>query len=372
MKVVPVTTGRQLKQFIRFPCRLYRGDACYVPEIYLAQQFLFDKRRHPFFKHSLVCFFLALEGNSVLGRIAAIKNTIHNAFYNDTTGFFGFFEVIPSPEAASALLQAAIAWLEAEGMTTVLGPVNYTTNDPCGLLVDGFDLPPAVKMPYNKSYYSDYLERSGFTGHMDLYAYVLEASFRSAKLERLAAAAEKRIRELGIIIRNIDMHRYHEEVLALRDVYNETNKHNWGFVPMTEEEFLDQAGDLKQIMPPNLMFIAEKNNKIIGFFCVIPNINEVLIRIRQGRLFPMGWLKLLLYKKRVKTGRFPILGILPEYRSSGLGLCIYSRIHKAIIEHGFRQVEASYVLENNSMVNKLLTHWQARKTKQYRLYRYDF
>ena len=175
LTVEPVRNKRELKQFIHFPWKVYEGDPNWVPPLIADMKEMLDKKKNPFFLHSDAEFFLARRGGEVVGRIAAIQNNRHNQFHNENTGFFGFFEVLNDYEAAAALFDTAAAWLKDRGLTLMRGPMNYSTNDTCGFLLDAFDKPPVILMTYNPPYYLDFCQRYGFVKAKDLYAYFMSA-----------------------------------------------------------------------------------------------------------------------------------------------------------------------------------------------------
>ncbi|MGH9824753.1 MAG: N-acetyltransferase, partial [Blastocatellia bacterium] len=257
VSVRTVTSGRYKSKFIDFPYRLYRGYKNWVPPLRMSQKDILDTRKHPFYKTSEVEMFLAERGGRAVGRIMAIFNRAHNEFHEEKAGHFGFFEVENDFEAASALVEAAAAWLRGRGAECIRGPFNPSTNYECGLLVDGFDSSPRVMMTYNPDYYAGFLERCGLAKAMDLYAYdISHGSFvLSEKLKRVAERT--RLKE-GITVRTVNLKDFDREVQLLREVYNDAWSRNWGFVPVSGEEFQHLARDLKQIVDPNVVFIAEK------------------------------------------------------------------------------------------------------------------
>lgn len=366
--IVPVNTKKRLKQFIDFPHELYKEDPHYVPELFIAQRDLLTPGKHPFHEHSPVQLFLYYNGMQVEGRIAAILNNNHNKFNNVSEGFFGFFDCINKNEVANELLNEAKKWLISKGATTIVGPVNFSTNETCGLLVNGFTSPPVVMMTYNKSYYVKLLEQHGFVKKVDLIAYEIRSERVDQKSVRLNDALQKRLKIQGITIRKINLKKFNEEVDKLRNVYNSAWDKNLGFVPMTENEFKYLAKDLKLILDPDFCIIAEKEGKIIGFALAIPDINQILIKIKKGRLFPTGLFKLLMNKKKVNAIRIIALGVTEGYRKMGIEACFYNNLITTCAKKGISTAEASWILEHNDLMNRAIINVGGHPYKRYRIF----
>ena len=364
-----VEGSKALKQFIDFPHDLYAGDPNYVPELFMAQEALLNRKKSPFFQHSAAAYFLARSSEGkILGRIAAINNRNYNAFTGEKAGFFGFFDVINDYSVAKTLLDTAVDWLRQQGLDRVLGPTNLSTNETCGLLIENFDEPPFVLTTYNFPYYADLLERYGFVKNTDLLSYEFFPKNLSSKLKDLSQQLEARLAQRGITIRTIDMKHFEEEVNRFLPIYNASWDQNLGFVPMTEAEVRQMGKDLKMALDPDLVYFAEKDGKTIGIALTVPNLNEVFIKIPRGRLFPTGLFKFLFGKKSIKTLRVVALGILPEYRRSGLDVCFYVRTYQAAQRKGIQRAEASWILENNDLMNRALLQIQGKVYRKHRIY----
>lgn len=360
---------RDRLRFIKAQWHFYRNDPLWVPPLIVDRMKLLDVRRNPFYQHSKIALFLAIEHNKPVGRIAAIVNDNHNRTHNDRVGFFGFFESMYSTEISSALFDAVAEWLALHGMTHIRGPVNPSMNDECGLLVEGFDRPPVVLMTYNPPYYAQLIERWGFAKAMDLYAYLLDGeTYRSEKLNRMLEVVRQRT---GVQIRAMnfrDRQQFHRDVETLRELYNAAWEKNWGFVKMTDAEFDFLAADLKQIADPNLVLIADVGHRPVGFALALPDINECLIYNRSGRLLPGLW-HLLTKRHRISQVRIIVLGLLPEYRRTGIDAVLYSEIGERAKARGARWGEASWILEINDPMNHALhSTLNARRYKTYRIY----
>ncbi|HWV72227.1 MAG TPA: hypothetical protein VN040_10950, partial [Pseudosphingobacterium sp.] len=276
MKVVEVSSKSQLKTFIDFPHGLYKDDNNYVPELFIAQRDMLTPGKHPFHNHSYIQLFLAYEENKLVGRIAAIYNTNHNAFINAKDGFFGFFDTINSQAVVDALMEKAVDWLKGKGANKLVGPINLSTNDTCGLLVKGFELPPVAMMPYNKAYYEDLLLKTGLKKQTDLLAYLVDRSNINNRSVRLLDALENRLKRSNITLRMIDKKNLKKDIPKIKELYNSAWDQNLGFVPMTDEEFDFLAKDLSMILDPKYCIIAEQGDKMVGFALGIPDINQIL------------------------------------------------------------------------------------------------
>lgn len=367
-----VQTKRDLKQFILFQYQLYRDNPYFVCEPYLMLKEVLNKKKNPFFSHSNAELFLAERDSQTVGRIAAIINRNHLKKYDDHTGFFGFFECENNPDTADLLFNTARDWLKNQGLTKICGPTNFSTNDSCGFLIDGFEDSPVVLMPYNKTYYPDLAEACGFTKSMDLFAYTLHVMDLPEELKHAAKALQKQLYdEKGITIRPINLNQLDKEILNIGHVYNAANEGNWGFVPLTEEEIIHMGADMKFITSKEsgYVWVAEKDGHMIGYYLSIPDINRAFKKLNNGSLFPLGIFKLLHYKKRTDRIRIIILGILKEYRNIGIDICFYINSLYFCQSRGISTAEAGYILENNIPMNKILKHRvKMTKEKTYRMY----
>lgn len=364
--IILVKSKKELASFIDFPHDLYKNDPYYVPELHIAQRDLLTT--HPFHKHSSLQCFLLTDGGKITGRIAAIHNTIHNEVYKNQDGFFGFFDCVNDQESADLLIRTATDWLLARGLNTLIGPVNFSTNESCGLLVKGFDSRPVVMMPYNAEYYVSLLENNGLNKKVDLIAWKWDGENYDDRSVRLMDKLQERLKRSEITIRKINMKNFKEEADKLRDVYNKAWDKNLGFVPMNDEEYDYQAKDLKMILDPDFCLVAEQHGKIIGFGAAIPDINEILVKIKRGRLFPTGLLKLLWNKKKVSGLRILLLGVVEGYRKMGIEACLYGNIIKAYKAKGLKYAEASWTLEHNDLVNNAIIAIKGDPYKKYRIY----
>lgn len=359
---------KALEKFIDFPHDLYASDPNYVPMVFIEQETLLNPKKSPFFQHSTAEYFVAKRNGRMVGRISAIRNNNHLAFTQRKEGFFGFFDVINDYEVAKSLLDTAMNWLRTEGLEKVIGPANFSTNETCGLLVETFDEPAFVMNTYNAPYYMDLLTQYGFTKFTDLLCYELMTKDMPDNLISFAEKLEKRLADRGITIRKINMKDYKFEIERFLPIYNASWSDNTGFVPMTTAEINQIAKDLENIIDPDFVYFAEKDGKTIGVSLTIPNINEILIRVKRGRLFPFGFLKILFGLKKIKTVRIFALGTLNEYRRLGIDVCFYVRNIVTARRKNIIKGEASWILEDNDMMNRALEHINGKVYRKYRLY----
>jgi hypothetical protein len=367
-RVLPASSKKDIKAFIDFQHDLYADDPCYVPELFIAQRDLLTPGKHPFHDHSEIQLFLAYNNDKIVGRIAAILNNNHNKFNQVTDGFFGFFDCVNDGEVAAMLLDKATEWLRAKGATSLIGPVNFSTNETCGMLVSGFDTPPFVMMPHNKEYYNALLEQLDFRKRVDLLAYYFGKDGYNDKAVKLQNVLTERLKNRGITIRPVNKKKFKEEVDKIRAVYNSAWDKNLGFVPMTEKEFNYMAKDLNLVLDTDFCLVAEKDGKHIGFALALPDINQALIKVKRGRLLPFGLFKLLFGLKKVNGIRIITLGVVEEYRKAGIEACFYASIINAYRKKKYEHAEASWVLENNELMNKAIQQINGIPHKRYRIF----
>lgn len=369
IRIDPVTTKKQLAAFIDFPHNLYADDPNYVPELFIAQRDILTPGKHPFHEHSsLQCFLTTDENKKVKGRIAAILNNNHNTFNNTNDGFFGFFDCVDDVAIAKSLFDEAEKWLRAKGVSTMIGPANPSTNETVGVLVDGFNKPPVAMMTYNRPYYINLYEQNGFYKLVDLFAYDIRTDTVSDRAVKLQDTLMKRLEQKGITIRKINVKDFKNEVRKVREIYNSAWDKNLGFVPATENEFNYLAKDLKMILDPDFCLVAEHEGKMVGFALAVPDVNQIQIKIKKGRLFPTGIFKLLLGLKKVDYVRIITLGVIEEYRKMGIEACFYAQIIKKAGEKKIKGGEGSWILETNEMMNKAMQNINGKVYKTYRIY----
>lgn len=365
-----VTTKADRDAFIKFPWRIYADDPVWVPPLIIERKEFLDQQKHPFFKHGAAALFLARSDGEIVGRIMASDDPNYNAIHQSNVGCFGLFECVNDREVAAALFAAAFAWLRARGREEIMGPIDYSTNYVCGLLIDGFEHPPTILTSHNPPFYAALIESCGFAKVKDFYAWWLaNRSQAVTRLRQLRARIEHRQRAT---IRFADLTRVAAESRRLREVYNNAWQKNWGFVPFTPEEFDFMTKELKPILEPEFTLIAEVAGQPAGFILCVPDIN-VALRHANGRLtrfgLPIGLAKILYYKRRIKTVRLVALGVVAKYRRHGIAeMLVLGGIESVMIKRGFEEGECSLVLEDNLMMNRFLEAIGAAKYKTYRIY----
>jgi len=329
-----------------------------------------DLDRNPFFEHADARLYLAWRDGRAVGRIAAIVNYLHNNYHAESVGFWGFFETERDPAVAGALLERAADELRERGMTEMRGPFSPSINAECGLLIDGFNLPPAVMMPYNPSYYPDLVEQAGLAPLKDLHAYLLVEEQAAAdrktiqRLERLAQAVRRR--HPNLTVRPLDMSNYEADVIALGELFNTLRRGNWGFVPVTEPELRLLAREMKSVVEPDMVLVAELDGKPVGCVISLPDINPLLKKLN-GRLFPFGWAHLLWRRRIVRRVRILGSGVLPAHRLVGVVPLLFYQLIRNGQRHGYEAAELSWVAEDN--VNAVRTLESAVKPRLYKRYR---
>jgi len=319
---------------------------------------------NPFFQHAEVEYLLVRKSGKTLGRVVSIINRRHIDFHNERAGFFGFFESVNDQEVSRCLLDAVRDALKAKGMTIMRGPMNFSTNEECGFLIEGFHNVPMLMTPHNPPYYNDMMEQYGMQKAKDLYAFIYTVKESlPEKVLRVAAIAEKR----GVQVRPVDKRKFHEEMLVFKEVYNSAWKKNWGFIPLTDEEMQHLGERLKQIAVPELTLIAEDDGEPVGFMGLLPDFNYVL-RHMKGRLNPFTILRALYYSRKITDLRLLLLGIKKEYRNRGVDALLFREGFKGVKSGGYKRVEFSWVLEDNIPVQRIVEMLGGRLYKKYRIY----
>jgi len=336
-----------------------------VPPLLFDQRQLFSPK-HPFHKHALVKHFLAVdESAKIKGRISAVVNSAHNDFWKDRVGFFGFFESENDHAVAGALLSAAEEFLKKQGLDTMRGPMNFSTNEECGLLVDGFDTPPAVMMTHNPPYYSSLLESAGLEKVKDLLAFQM---FEGDLSDRVIDIGRKLEQRMDIRFRFFKTNDFAQEVERFKAVYNSAWEENWGFVPMTNDELDVMAKNFKLVLDPRLIQFAETSDgQVVGFILALPDLNVIFKKLN-GSLFPFGIFRLLLGKHKVGRARVLAMGVLPQFRKRGIDTVLYLRAYEAGTAAGYKWGEFSWVLEDNELMTSAAKAMGSRAYKTWRIY----
>jgi len=368
LRIERVAGRKGLRRFIRVPWNIYADDPLWVPPL------LVERRQHlsfrnPYFAHAQCSFWIAYRGLSPVGRISAQVDELHLKRYDDATGFFGMLEAEDDYETFGALTDTAEQWARGKGMRRILGPLSLSLNQESGLLVEGFETPPAIMMGHARRYYGSRIEEQGYRKQKDLLAYLVDARFDWPPAVRSITARAAR----DVSIRPLRRSRFTEELEILRGIYEDAWAKNWGFVPFTRAEFEHLGKAMKPLVDEGFVQIAEVNGAAAGMIVVLPNINEI-IRDLNGRLLPFGWMKLLwrLKVRHPRSGRVPLMGVCRSYQKSLLGPALAFMLIDAArapaIRRGIREVEMSWILEDNMGIRNIIESIGGRVYKRYRIY----
>ncbi len=364
----PVTSRHDIGVFIDVPWRIYVDDPMWVPPLRLERRFHFS-RFNPFFKHGEWQAWIAYRNSRPVGRISAQIDQLHRQRYGAETGHFGLFECIDDAEVAAVLVRAAEEWLAERHTRHVTGPFNFSINQECGVLVDGFDTPPMVMMPHSRRWYGRLLEEQGYQPVKDLLAYWVEVDF---KVPRLMSALIAKFSD-QVCLRPLRRDKFSEEMEILRDIFNDAWSENWGFVPFTKAEFAELGATLRLLVPDDCIQIAEVDGVPSAFMVALPNLNEIFAEL-DGSLFPFGWVKLSRIKSRgaVRTGRIPLMGVRKQFHNTPLGMALAFMVidapKKLARAVGVQAVELSWILEDNKPMRAILDSLGCRQYKRYRIY----
>ena len=368
LSIVEVRSRAERNQFIRFPWQIYKNDPAWVPPLITERKAFLDRRKHPFYKHGDAALFLAKRNEEIVGRIMASDDPNYNALHQTNVGSFGLLESIDDPDVATALFDAAANWLRARGRNEIMGPIDYSTNYVCGLLIDGFQYPPTLLTAHNPPYYARLIEGCGFKKEKDWYAWWF--SEFPAPAARLKKIADARAAKQKIVIRPVNLKNIKEEGQRIRAIYNQAWEKNWGFVPFTEAEIEHMTKELKPLIVPQAALIAEFGGNPIGFVLGVPDVNVALRKIN-GRLttfgLPIGLLKLLYHLRKTRKGRLIALGVAQKYRGTGVAEMLVLGLMEEAFRRGFTG-ELSMTLEDNVMVNRFIEAMGAKRYKTYRIY----
>ena len=371
VEVRPVRTRADLMRFIRLPWRIYRDEPLWVPPLIFERKRFLSKRRNPWFRHAEAELFLAWRGRRPVGRISAQIDHDFNAYHDNDWGMFGFFECEDEPEAATALLDAAEAWLRGRARDRMVGPMDFTMNDETGLLIDGHDLHPMVKQPYQRRYYQPLLEGAGrLAKAIDLYMWTLEVTDKEKMLPVMFELAAKLEPEHGITIRHVSPRDLIEREMArFVEVYNEAWKGNWGFVPLRVDEMVDEARASRPVLHEDWLMVAEdRAGEIVAFALTVLDVNQVFKRLN-GRMLPLGWARFLWGVRRIDRVRVGFLGVRPEMQHTGVAAGLYVEHFETAERHRYLTGgETGWILETNTAMNRGMEAMNGRIVKRYRVY----
>jgi hypothetical protein len=371
LRVVPVEGAAALNDFLRVPCGVFASDPNWIPPLFLERRLHLSPRTNPYFQHARWQAWIAWRGRETVGRISAQVDTLHLDRYQDATGFFGMLDAEDDPQTFGVLLETAEAWLRERGMRRIRGPFNLSINQEMGVLVEGFDSPPYFMMGHARPYYAARIEQWGYRKAADALAYLIGPGYGSEAMQRLVAATGGRL-----AVRPLNLRRFESEIATLREIFNDAWAENWGFVPFTVAEFEDLCRSFRYLIEPDMIQIAEVDGVPAAFLALLPNINEAIRGLR-GRLFPMGWAKLLwrLKVRYPKSMRVPLMGVRRKYQRSRLGAALAFLVieapRSAVLRHGIREIELSWILEDNAGMRSIIESIGGRAYKRYRVYERD-
>ena len=369
--IVPVSTQSELETFVSLPWEIYRDFPLWVPPIRKEDIALLTPGKHPFWETARRELFLALRGNKPVGRIAAIVDDKSNRYWQEKCGVFGFFECLPDNEAAIELLGSAANWLHSQGMTFMRGPLNPSTNYTCGLLVDGFDVPPGLMMPWNPPYYARMFHRFCMRKEQDLLAYhiykdrVKVASWLETELARLKEKGD-------FTFRRSKRSTLAQDVEIMLQIYGESWAKNFAFSPLSEAESKALVKELVSFLDPRFFVLFFHGNEPAGGMVALPNFNPLLKRLNGRMGLSAVWHYLVTRRKIRESYRIMLFGIREKFRLLGLPLLLFDyMLAQARSQADFRWVEGSWVLEDNAAVDDLIEDFGGEACKRYRIYRKD-
>jgi ribosomal protein S18 acetylase RimI-like enzyme len=366
MELCVVTNQKDLRLFINFPYQHYKEDPNWVPPLRSEQWSQFDPAKNPMLTHCDWQLFFLMEAGKMIGRCSAFVDHLAVEHWREPIGLFGSFECIEDKKAAHALLSAAKDWLADLGMKKMRGPWSFASQE-WGLEIEGGKRPPVILAPHNPPYYPVYLEAFGLKKAMDMLAYLADIDAGYVFPERYLTLTDRIAQRYGVSVRPVDLTRLEEEVLTIVDLSNRSISDNWGYYPVTVEEARALTRDLRKIVNPDVLLIAEdRENQPIGFALSLPDVNQVLGGLN-GRLLPFGWLKLLVGLKKIDTYRMWGLGVIPEYHGRAIDTLLYRATYEALIDR-LGSVEINYVLENNHPMNNALLKLGVEPIRRYRVY----
>jgi GNAT superfamily N-acetyltransferase len=364
--VTPVVSRRDRQAFVDLPYTLYAHTPQWIPPLRRDEHRRLSARHNPFFDHATIDLWLGQRDGRTVGRIAAINDRLHDETHGERITWFGFFEAADAA-AAQALLAAVEAHAAARGSSAVRGPANPSLNESAGLLVDAFENEPYVLMPYNPPAYSAYIEAAGYSKAKDLLAWHLDVTVRmGSRLERISARLASR---RGVVVRPVEMTRagFDRDLGHLKTIYRAAWVDNWGFVPPTDREIDQLARELRPVIDPEMVLFAEVDGAMAGCAVALPDVNQVLKRMR-GRILPFGIWHFLRRRTLMDRVRVLLLGVLPAYRRLGLYPRLIAELHRRALTRGYRQAELSWTLEDNDLVNAGIEAVGGRRDTTYRIY----
>ncbi len=371
LEIVFVQEQADRERFVRFPWRVYRDDPLWVPPLVRSQLRTLDPQRGSFFRYGEADLFLVRHNGEDVGRIAGWINRRANHVLDEKAAGFGFFEAVNDYAVVEALLDVVCDWARERGMETLRGPFYFSMDDSPGVLISGRDRPPVLLCGHSPTYYADLLPRYGLTKYRDAYAYRIDLTEFNGNVDLLPSkilrVAEAIRRRTGVQIRSMRMEDWDAEVERVMYLVNEAMGYMRNHVPMDEQEFIRFTEELRQVIDPDLVFLAEVDGEPIGFSATLPDINQALIDVK-GRLFPLGWLRLWWRMRHIDVASLKLLAVLEEYRGRGLDSLLYLETARTLLRKEYAWVDLSLTAEHNAMINRLVRNLGGERYKTYRTY----
>jgi len=370
VEIQVVTSRSDRNAFVRFPWHVYADDPCWVPPLLLERKEFIDSRKHPFYHHGAAQQLLAYRHGKVVGRIQVSDDPRYNAEHEDNVGCFGLFESVDDSRVATALLDAAAAWLVDRGRSRIMGPIDYSTNYSCGLLVDGFQSPARVMMNHNPPYYADLLQAWGLSKVKDMYCWWFDDLHD--KLQRWRRKAERIAARGRVTIRPMRRKDFDAEMQRVKTVYHDAWEKNWGFVTMTDAELRHFGKFLSDLGNTEMLLLAEVKGEAAGVALTLPDLNEAIGPL-DGRLtrwgLPIGYLKFRAGLSQIKTGRLFALGVTKEFRRRGVAeMLILRALDRAVNLLHYTGAELGWTLEDNQSINSTIETVGGTRYKTYRIF----
>ena len=370
VEIQVVTSRSDRNAFVRFPWQIYADDTCWVPPLLMERKEFIDSHKHPFYRHGSAQQMLAYHEGKVVGRIQVSDDPRYNAEHGDNVGCFGLFECIDDRRVAAALLDAAATWLVERGRSRIMGPIDYSTNYSCGLLVDGFQTPPRVMMNHNPPYYAGLLQAWGLSKVKDMYCWWFDDLHD--KLRRWRRKAERIAARGRVTIRPMRRKDFDAEMQRVKTVYHNAWQKNWGFVTMTDEELRHFGKFLSELGNTEMLLLAEVDGQAAGVALTLPDLNEAIGPL-DGRLtrwgLPIGYLKFRAGLSQIKVGRLFALGVTKEFRRRGVAeLLILRALDRSVNLLHYTGAELGWTLEDNESINNTIETVGGTRYKTYRIF----
>jgi hypothetical protein len=366
VSIEPVRGGRDLGRFIDLPFRLHAGTP-WIPPLKLERRLFLSRRMNPYFKHGEAEYFLARRGGRVVGRVSAQVDHAFNEFHRSRWGMFGFLELEDDPEAMAALLDAARGWLRARGCDRMVGPMDFSMNEESGVLIEGHELEPLIRQPWHPRYYQRLCEEAGLQKAMDLFSWALDISDREDMLPIMFELDERAREEHGVTIRKMSRRHLRKEMDRFAEIYNAAWADNWGFVPYSKQDLDAYTLDMHLVFAREWFMVAEKDGETIAVAITLPDVNQVLKKMK-GRLLPFGWWRFLNRNRTCDQVRVGFLGVKPEHQHTGVAASLYVEHFDTAARMPQTHGEAGWILETNEAMNRGLEAMSGEIVKRYRVY----